>query len=537
MGQQESSDGGRARAVAGPALADCFDEDELALLRAAFKRGGEHGLDRSHFDAAFGSMLPSAAVDRFLERLAPGDGDGRRVAWDGWVDGLARACKAQPCAVDLGDANAARLGALWDLMAARDASPSAAVVTLDSHAHEPHGEEPGAGGALDERALLALLVCCARHCSDAHALGGVSAMAPMAADALLAGPLSRAAWVRWARACVPLLGEAFELLVMRGVAQLAAAARPAERTVRLAEQRLLPTLVGLNGQPAPDGAPPPSLVITPALTWAISLAVPQPASGAPTVLWRLLYSSAEHGLSQNRLSRHVVGYAGPTLLVVALANGLSWGAYLDSPWAPTGAGRFFGGESCVLFLLAPRFHAFRATRTSSNYCAFVQNVRAALGGGHGGHASRAHGAGHHPAGADAELVGFGGSAKRYRCMLTDDLTSSVWRSACSTYETDTARLGALGLADDEAPQRVSALEVWGLGGVSADSALHSVRLALEKGRAAAGRVNRSAFGETWHDSPDKMLMELGGHTFHSDQLRQPERTPGADSSARYAGRG
>lgn len=236
----------------------------------------------------------------------------------------------------------------------------------------------------------------------------------------------------------------------------------------------------------------------------------------------------------------------------------------------------------MLFLLAPRFHAFRATRTSSNYCAFVQNVRAALGGGHGGHASRAHGAGHHPAGADAELVGFGGSAKRYRCMLTDDLTSSVWRSACSTYEvreshhaarsrgdvarsrgdaarslaasahartratgararravqTDTARLGALGLADDEAPQRVSALEVWGLGGVSADSALHSVRLALEKGRAAAGRVNRSAFGETWHDSPDKMLMELGGHTFHSDQLRQPERTPGADSSARYAGRG
>lgn len=76
------------------------------------------------------------------------------------------------------------------------------------------------------------------------------------------------------------------------------------------------------------------------------------------------------------------------------------------------------------------------------------------------------------------------------------------------------------------------LEVWGLGGVSADSALLSARAASEKGRAAAGRVNRAAFGETWKDSPDKMIMELGGHTFHSDQLRQPERPAAASAEAR-----
>lgn len=31
-------------------------------------------------------------------------------------------------------------------------------------------------------------------------------------------------------------------------------------------------------------------------------------------------------------------------------------------------------------------------------------------------------------------------------------------------------------------------------------------------------MNRRAFGETWSDTPDKMLMELGGRTFFSDTL-------------------
>lgn len=441
-----------------PAHAGRFDGDELAILRRAFAQGGEHGLGRPHFARAFGALLPTGAVDRLFAAMAAGE----RISWTAWVDGLAAACKPSGGASEPGAANAPRLGVLWDLFSSAEAQPSEAVRALDAKTAPLGPDEPGEG-ALDERGVRAALACCARHCAGEQALGGAEATEPLVRGALLAGPLSRAAWVRWASACAPLLGEAFELLLMRGVAQLAGAPQPAGRTLRLAEERWLPRLVGLGGEGGADdgggaGAQQPSLILSPALTWGVSLSIPQPASGAPTDAWRLLYSSAEHGLSQNRLAKHVLGYAGPTLLAVTLADGFSWAgaprlparrprhraaasphgprrpsraalprspAYLDSPWEPAEAGRFFGADRCCLFLLAPHFHAFRATRASSNFCAFVQHARAALAAPAGARGRAA---------ADAELVGFGGAPSHYRCQLTEDLTRCVWRHSCSVFK-------------------------------------------------------------------------------------------------------
>mmetsp|Transcript_5001 Transcript_5001/g.12951 ORF Transcript_5001/g.12951 Transcript_5001/m.12951 type:complete len:511 (+) Transcript_5001:139-1671(+) len=494
-----------AAALSQPAQAGRFDEDELVLLRRAFAKGDAGGLSRAQFGTAFGAMLPTGAIDRLFARMARGEGPLARVPWCAWVDGLAAWKPASGAHLNPGLANAARLGVLWELMASADAQPDPRVLELDKAALESSDELEDR--ALDEPSLFALLVCCARHCSDAQGIGGASALEPVVADALLVGSLSRAAWVRWACACVPRLGEVAELLVMRGVAVLAAASLPSARSMRVAEERWMPRLVGLSGS---EEAESPSLVLTPALTWAISLAVPQPSNGSPIDEWRLLYTSAEQGLSMNRWRAVLVGYGGPSLVVVSMSNGVSWAAYVDTPWTPSEAGRFFGSEDCALFALAPRFHAFPATKYSGNYCSFVQNVKAI-----GNPAARGQ------AGVE-ELVGFGGAASRYRASLTEDLTRAIFRHSCSTYATDTARMDLAGMAREEDEHRVTTLEFFGLGGEAADSALRNSRLQSEKGRARAGRVNRAAFGETWQDSPDKMLMELGGKTFHSDNLRQPE---------------
>jgi hypothetical protein len=505
-----------------PTQASRFDADELAILRAAYERSGPDGLTREHFATAFGSSLPTVAIDRLFAWMS---GASTHVLWDSWVNGLARASKPTPG--EVGAANGVRLGLLFDLFAAETAEPSAAVHELDatSAAVEASTEavlasSPACGGALDEPSLLALLICCAQHCAVADALGGVDALRPLVADALLLGPLSRGAWVRWSCACVPRLGDVFELLLVRAVAQLARARAPSARAARLAEERWLPQLVGLGG-----AALEVTTVLTPALAWCISLTVGQPAGAPPVERWRLLYTSSEHGLSFNRLSKHLIGYGGATLLCATTVPGAGgsgaragWAAYVDAPWQPAEAGRFFGGDESALFQIAPRFHAHRASRRASNYASFVQSVRATLGGAHA----------HPPASADSELVAFGGTVGRYRAELTADLSRSVWRRQCATYESDEARLALAGAAgggeEEELVGRVTALEVWGLGGDAADSALVKERVKMERNRARAGKVNRAAFGETWRDSPDKLLMELGGHVFHTRAEFHDERS-------------
>jgi hypothetical protein len=62
---------------------------------------------------------------------------------------------------------------------------------------------------------------------------------------------------------------------------------------------------------------------------------------------------------------------------------------------------------------------------------------------------------------------------------------------------------------------VAAVQVWGLGGSRADSAQHRAQAEAERARARAARVSRLAFGESWRESPDRMLLELHGRSFFS----------------------
>jgi hypothetical protein len=66
--------------------------------------------------------------------------------------------------------------------------------------------------------------------------------------------------------------------------------------------------------------------------------------------------------------------------------------------------------------------------------------------------------------------------------------------------------------------RVALIEVWGLGGPAADSHQQRSQAEAERARVRAARVGRKAFGETWQDSPDRMLLEYGGRCFFSGDV-------------------
>ncbi|XP_072164340.1 uncharacterized protein [Diadema setosum] len=69
--------------------------------------------------------------------------------------------------------------------------------------------------------------------------------------------------------------------------------------------------------------------------------------------WTLLYSSKDHGLSVNRLQHHVLGYRGPTVLIVRCEGDYVYAVALDTEWREGTTP--WGGTSSVLLRLSPDY--------------------------------------------------------------------------------------------------------------------------------------------------------------------------------------
>ena len=241
--------------------------------------------------------------------------------------------------------------------------------------------------------------------------------------------------------------------------------------------------------------------------WLIGMAIGPHQDGAARA-WRCLYSSSDHGLSMNRFAHHASGYGGPTLLLAHTEHGETVGGYVDAPWK---AGtKYFGGQDCFLFTLAPSFHVYRAAATGSNYAFFNPPKTGTLRGGHYG------------AEAIPEVFGFGGQPVRLRLGLEDDVNQLVWHNSDTSFALHPDAGGAL----PEGPRRVRQLEVWGCGGADAEAAQRLLKERQARDTARAGKVDRAAMfggggGGDWRDgnNPDKMILETAGaHTFYSDRL-------------------
>lgn len=147
-----------------------------------------------------------------------------------------------------------------------------------------------------------------------------------------------------------------------------------------------------------------------------------------------LYTSSHDGLSFNRLSYHILGYSGPTLVVIQDTSQAVFGMFCDTEWKESS--RYFGGNGCFLFRVAPEMTIYRVSASGANENYMYLNSKGfALPRG----------------------LGMGGSTDKFRLFLSEDLDENSYSTPkCLSFEPGR-------LSSDERFV-VETIEVWGCGG-------------------------------------------------------------------------
>ena len=160
--------------------------------------------------------------------------------------------------------------------------------------------------------------------------------------------------------------------------------------------------------------------------------------------WHRLYTSESDGLSFNRLFSCLLGYGGPTLLILReVKGGGVFGAFTSTAWKESK--EFYGNSDCFLFQASPSVGVYRPRGRGSNYmyCNSVARSR--------GYDGLAHG------------IGFGGTDELPRLFIAETFDGCVASSADLTFEP-----GPLLPPAKEGGARkyfsICDLEVWGVGG-------------------------------------------------------------------------
>ncbi|CAN0005323.1 unnamed protein product [Scytosiphon promiscuus] len=202
--------------------------------------------------------------------------------------------------------------------------------------------------------------------------------------------------------------------------------------------------------------------------------------------WMRIYNSEEDGLSFNRVAFKLVGYGGPTVILIReRKSGAVWGGCADSPWKESNS--FYGGEASFLLRLSPDFKVIPSKMASNNHFQYL-NLKGF---------SLPHG------------FGMGGSTEAFRFFIPEALDDTcVGRSACLTFEQ-----GEL-CPNQSRNFEVDIMEVWGVGG---EEALGEALEAREKQRQytaaqihKARQVDKSKFATNAFDKEFLLGKTFGG---------------------------
>jgi TLD len=159
--------------------------------------------------------------------------------------------------------------------------------------------------------------------------------------------------------------------------------------------------------------------------------------------WHRLYTSSNDGLSFNRLLNSLLGYAGPTLIIIRAVNGGILGAFTASAWKESKD--FYGTSDCFLYQLIPLTCVYRPTGNGRNFMYCNSEARSR------GYDGQAHG------------IGFGGDAENPRLFISESFEECMARSQDLTFQHGTllpkTKEGATCTSFD-----IDILEVWGVGG-------------------------------------------------------------------------
>lgn len=212
--------------------------------------------------------------------------------------------------------------------------------------------------------------------------------------------------------------------------------------------------------------------------------------------WHRLYTSDSDGLSFNRLQNALLGYSGPTLLIIKEAEtGGIFGAMTTTAWKESKS--FYGNSDCFLFLIHPSVKVMRPRGVGVNfmYCNSVSRSR--------GYDGQAHG------------IGFGGTTDKPRLFISENWDDCMASSADLTFEAGSL----LPQRKDGNPSKLfdlESLEVWGVGGDEAVAHALGDREKQREITAANIRKARKVDKAQFVDD----LAQFGSKTFqHRDQIR------------------
>eukprot|EP00978_Attheya_sp_CCMP212_P047200 scaffold421259_cov45-Attheya_sp.AAC.6 len=160
--------------------------------------------------------------------------------------------------------------------------------------------------------------------------------------------------------------------------------------------------------------------------------------------WHRLYTSDSDGLSFNRLQNSLLGYGGPTLLIIreTLGGGV-FGAFTAHAWKESKD--FYGNSDCFLFQLLPACAVYRPSGNGRAYMYCNSEARSK------GYDRLSHG------------IGFGGNSDQPRLFISECFDGCTASSQDLTFER-----GVLLPRGPDGNLRkrfdIESLEVWGVGG-------------------------------------------------------------------------
>lgn len=181
--------------------------------------------------------------------------------------------------------------------------------------------------------------------------------------------------------------------------------------------------------------------------------------------FKKLYTTEKDGRSFNRITHHLLGYDGPTLILIKVLNSNAIiGAYAADRWKEHN--RFFGSSNDFLFTLAPDFNIYRSVTNSNTSYRWLNSKT--YGHKHG--------------------LGFGGSSQsQFRLFIPDSLENCIANSNCLTFES--GKLVERNEGSGNYVFEIDIMEVWGCGG---DDIVVDAAKAQEKFRAIKDdNINRA----------------------------------------------
>mmetsp|Transcript_11333 Transcript_11333/g.14201 ORF Transcript_11333/g.14201 Transcript_11333/m.14201 type:complete len:738 (+) Transcript_11333:81-2294(+) len=201
--------------------------------------------------------------------------------------------------------------------------------------------------------------------------------------------------------------------------------------------------------------------------------------------WRRLYTSDCDGLSFNRLQNSLLGYSGPTLIIIqeARAGGI-FGSFTSTAWKE--AKDFYGNSDCFLYQLYPTFRVIRPKGGATKnfmYCNSESRSR--------GYDGQAHG------------IGFGGTTEKPRFFICESFDGCMASASDLTFEAGVLLPPLSTSTSTDQYQQTSkyfdieSLEVWGVGGdelvAAALGARHEQRELVAANIRKARKVDKAAF--------------------------------------------